>query len=171
MKKEKELLSELHPLFAKYDWNTIKNCLNYILKNESIIQSYQKFLHGPEKETVRSSASIGNLLEKEEREKKTVLTRLSKYMTTAACSMESIKKAFTSVFGAEAIPDSISTEEKKTLVTDVIAILKNSEMEQIRIFEKQLQIAKENRCENNLENWSKLIITDDPAPESPDVKD
>ena len=46
MRKERELLNELTPIFLKYNWKTVSNCMNYILENEKTLVEYMNFING-----------------------------------------------------------------------------------------------------------------------------
>lgn len=160
MKKEKELLEELMPIFLRYDDKTVSDCLKYIQENDNIIREYKMFLHNIDKNNQRTSTkykSIDSIMD----DKSSIINEIKKYMNSKLCSIDTIKISVEDILENEDITSFIMANNKKDIIIKLIDYLKEKEIDKLVKFRNSLQTKENQSSDNNLENWGKLIVKDD----------
>lgn len=157
MKKEKELLIELTPIFSKYNWKTISNCMKYILENEKALVEYMNFINGIDND-LKGTKPINELIKDASTDKKDILFRINKFMNSKVCTIEKINACVKQVINNNELISDISGKNKKDTIMRVLDYIKDIDVIQIIEFENSLRTNKGNLHENNLENWGKVIV-------------
>lgn len=157
MRKERELLNELTPIFLKYNWKTVSNCMNYILENEKTLVEYMNFINGIDNDS-KGNNLINELIKNVADDKKDILSRINKFMNSKGCTAERINICVKQVITNSELKNDISGKNKKALILKVMDYMKDLDISQIIEFENILCTNKEHLHENSLENWGKVIV-------------
>lgn len=161
MKDDSELIKELIPVLLKYNIATIENCLEYILKNKDNLVEIMNFVNGINTEMKKSKVSIDEVLESKDIEKRNIIKRVYKLLSVKSFSANQLIE----LWNEYAKPLNKTIEKKITkneLLIEIVKYLDSLDLNEIIEFENQMHLFKSNTKGNTLENWSKIIIKDEP---------
>jgi hypothetical protein len=164
LENENKLLKELLGLLVKYDYDEIEYCLNYLVKNKKQLNDWILFAEGKAVNAGgpnKKKNHIDEILLNTDREKKTVIKRIIKILSSNHYDTMTIVSSFMEFLEMKQYPSQVNFgDNKESILSEIGRSLANLSREDIIEFERSIQMKTINVNENNLENWSKIIVKD-----------
>ena len=160
MSDEKELLQEIIPILLKYDMDTIENCFAYIQKNKKALCDFSAFLDMQDSisKNNKKKNAFDDIIMSVEQDRRPMIKRICKYISTKSTNMDQIQLIAKKYFESREVDISIISNDREEITKDIVKGLCTLRKEDIMQFERLLQMGIINESENNLENWSKVIV-------------
>lgn len=163
-KKEQELLRDILSVLLRYDYATIEHCLDYLMKNKQQLPGFLAFVHGGESETqnTKNRSAIDEVVFTAGKEKGAIIRHIYRYLSSKRFTYEQVYRMSIQYFEKIAVSIDLSAEDKNELLLALAHRLANLPVEDIHEFEYFIQAQPKAESENTLENWSKVIIKEQP---------
>lgn len=162
-KKEQELLKDLLSVLLRYDCATIEHCLDYLMKNKQQLSSFISFANGgDETPNNRNKSAIDEIAFTAGRGKGPSIRHIYKYLSSKRFTYEQVYRMGTQYFETKAILIDLNAGNKDELLLSLVRELANLSVEDIQEFEYYVQTQQKAENKNTLENWSKVIIKEQP---------